>query len=215
MKLEFKLQFRPAPRAKESFDMCVEGCWEGELHVVRGPSGSGKSTLLKLFAGLLTPQAGTITLNDRHLLDTSSQVHVSAEARRIGMVFQESLLFPHLSVERNIFYGNQDREFARLLMHALEIDSIKHAKPGNISGGEQRRVAIARALATKPELLLLDEPFTGLNEELRHSLCGLLEVIQNEYEVGLIIVSHDYVELFDALDSSSIHFIDCGKLIED
>ena len=214
MRLEFKLHFRPAPRAKDSFELSVEDCWKGDLHVVRGPSGSGKSTLLKLFAGLLTPQEGIISLDGQHLVDTNHQIHIPAEARKIGMVFQESLLFPHLSVERNILYGNRDTGFARLLMQALEIDSIKHAKPSNLSGGEQRRVAIARALATKPELLLLDEPFTGLNEELRHSLCRLLEVIQSQYGVGLIIVSHDYVELFDTLDSSSIHSIDCGKLIE-
>jgi len=214
MRLEFKLHFHPARRPKNSFEISVEGCWKGDLHVVRGPSGSGKSTLLKLFAGLLTPKEGVITLNDQDLVNTSRQIYTPAEARKIGLVFQENLLFPHLSVERNILYGNRDSEFANLLMQALEIDSIKNAKPSNISGGEQRRVAIARALAAKPELLLLDEPFTGLNEKLRRSLCRLLEVIQSQYNVGLVIVSHDYVELFDTLDRSSIHLIDCGKLTE-
>ena len=213
MKLEFTFQYRHDNRSSDAFTLAVEACWTGDLHFIRGPSGSGKSTLLRLLAGLIKPNQGAFLLNGQMLQDTKRQVHTPAELRKVGMVFQENLLFPHLSVERNVLYGTSDLEFATLLMRELDISSIRRAKPAEISGGQQRRVAIARALAAKPELLLLDEPFTGLNEELRVSLSHLLQRIRNDYKVGLIVVSHDYVDLFEDVDSSSIHFMDCGQLV--
>ena len=214
MKLEFNFKYRHPHRLVNPFILSASGYWTNETHFVRGPSGAGKSTLLRLFAGLISPQNGYLRLNERTLFDSENKIDIPATLRKVGMVFQDNLLFPHMSVEQNILYGNSDIKFASVLMEALDIGTIRSKNATKISGGEQRRVAIARALAPRPELLLLDEPFTGLNHELRKALSELLKTISIEYKVGVVVISHDYLELFDAVDNLSVHGMDCGILTD-
>src|SRR5690606_35642680 len=144
-----------------------------------GPSGAGKSTILSLIAGLLRPEFGTIRLEGRVLLDTAAQVCVAPEGRQIGLVFQDHLLFPHLTVEQNLRYGLRRRpartiEFAKLVA-ILELEGLLQRSPRTLSGGQRQRVALGRAMLRGPELLLMDEPLTALDERLKVQILDYLK----------------------------------------
>ena len=172
----------------------------GEIGVLIGPSGCGKTTLLRAVAGLEQAQAGTITLAG-HIV-SSPQTHVAAEARRIGMVFQDYTLFPHLDVAHNVAFGlthlpPADR--ARRINEVLELVGLgqSHKRyPHELSGGQQQRVALARALAPKPRLLLLDEPFSNLDVDLRERLAHEVRDILKSAGATALFVTHDQLEAF-------------------
>ena len=144
----------------------------GERVSILGPSGCGKSTLLRLIAGLEKPNSGEIIKKAEVM--TSDKIFISPEKRNVGLVVQEKALFPHLTVYENICFGiqrNKDKnKIVSDLLELLKIDSLKNKYPHEISGGEQQRVALARSLAPTPDLLMLDEPFSALDEELRKTL---------------------------------------------
>jgi iron(III) transport system ATP-binding protein len=172
----------------------------GEIGVLIGPSGCGKTTLLRAVAGLERAQSGRITLAGE--LVSSEHAHVPAEARRIGMVFQDYALFPHLDVQRNVAFGLTHLPAAERRQRVLEVLELvglaesQHLHPHQLSGGQQQRVALARALAPKPRLLLLDEPFSNLDVDLRERLAHEVRGILKAAGATALFVTHDQLEAF-------------------
>jgi molybdate transport system ATP-binding protein len=160
-----------------------------------GPSGSGKTTILNLIAGALRPQAGTIQLDGHTLVDTRSRVFLPPERRGVGVVFQDALLFPHLTVKQNLLFGHQ-RRGARLMdvsrvAAILEIGELLDRRPDSLSGGQRQRVALGRALLRGPALLLMDEPLATLDEGLKDRVLTYLERAVAEWHIPTIFVTHD------------------------
>ena len=163
---------------------------------ILGPSGSGKSTLLRLIAGLEKPHSGTITILGKVVSD---QDHlVAPEKRNVGLVVQNKALFPHLTVDKNIGFGiRKNREKTKIISDLLSLFKIEHLSnkyPHEISGGEQQRTAIARSMAPGPELLMLDEPFSALDRELKEELYAELNQIFKERQQTIMLVTHDLEE---------------------
>lgn len=163
---------------------------------VLGPSGSGKSTLLRLIAGLEKPYSGTITIQGKIVSDQDYMV--APEKRNVGLVVQNKALFPHLTVEKNIGFGiRKNQEKTKIISGLLSLFKIEHLSnkyPHEISGGEQQRTAIARSMAPSPELLMLDEPFSALDRELKEELYAELNHIFNERQQTIMLVTHDLDE---------------------
>lgn len=166
------------------------------ITAIQGPSGAGKSTLLDLIAGLRSPESGRVELAGRVLFDSASGVDLPPGERRIGYVFQDGRLFPHKSVLANLRYGYDRLSEARRrrspdeVIELLELKPLLHRKPGGLSGGERQRVAIGRALLTSPELLLLDEPLTGLHPEMRSQITGFIQRVREELRAPMLYVTH-------------------------
>ena len=177
---------------------------KGEIACLLGPSGCGKTTLLRTIAGFEKPGAGEIWLESNKISDASTNTPV--EHRRIGMVFQDNALFPHLSVRDNIAFGlsqlAQDEIAERVSETAamLEVSEILDEYPHRISGGQQQRVALARAIATRPEILLLDEPFASLDIDLREQIATEVRRVLKQYQITAILVSHNQLEAFAMAD---------------
>lgn len=166
-----------------------------------GPSGAGKTSIINMIAGLLEPDRGRITLGDAVLFDTESRVNIPPWRRRIGYVFQEGRLFPHLSVARNLDYGrwvsglaDDPREFNHVV-EMLDIGHLLERRPGKLSGGERQRVAVGRALLMRPRLLLLDEPLASLDAARKRDIMPYLERLRDEARVPIIYVSHNAAEV--------------------
>ncbi len=173
-------------------------CPNGEILALVGPSGSGKTTVIRILAGLEEPDSGIIRLHDRLLCDLQPEAKrrqwITTQKRNLGYVFQEASLFPHLNVRDNIGFSCDNQERIDHLLEILEIDHLGLKKPQTISGGERQRVALAQALATKPELLLLDEPFSALDIQTRTSLRTKLAALKKEFQIPIILVTHDLEE---------------------
>lgn len=165
-----------------------------------GPSGSGKSLTLMALAGLLTPRQGRIEVRGRTFFDSEAKVNVPARRRNVGMLFQDYALFPHLSVYDNIAFGLKPVFGPLKQEHRARVDELlelcglsvqARQRPAQISGGQRQRTALARALATGPELLLLDEPFTALDQPLREKMRAELFTILERFDIPMVMVSHD------------------------
>ena len=173
---------------------------KGQIGVLIGPSGCGKTSLLRAVAGLERLAGGRVTMGGRLLADATT--HVAAEARRIGMVFQDYALFPHLNVRDNVAFGVRDLPRAareQRIAQVLELVGLAHAAkraPHQLSGGQQQRVALARALAPQPDLLLLDEPFSNLDVDLRERLAHDIRAILQQAGTTALFVTHDQIEAF-------------------
>jgi molybdate transport system ATP-binding protein len=169
--------------------------------VLFGPSGAGKTSIINMIGGLLKPDRGRILLDDEVLFDGAEGINVPAWQRRIGTVFQEGRLFPHLSVKHNLIYGrwmNGIADDPAAFAHAVELLDIGHLldrRPGKLSGGERQRVAVGRALLMKPRLLLLDEPLASLDAARKADILPYLERLRDEAQVPMIYVSHDAAEV--------------------
>ncbi|HQZ12821.1 MAG TPA: ABC transporter ATP-binding protein [Devosia sp.] len=189
-----------ATQALADFDLDVAG---GSRVAIVGPSGSGKTTLLRLIAGFESPDAGEIKLDGQTL--ATAEAGVPAHRRNVGLVMQEGALFPHLSILDNIRFGITDRADgeaeALKLMDLVELDrAMANRSPHQLSGGQQQRVALARALARKPRLMLLDEPFSALDTELREQLRRATADILSRANVATILVTHDRDEAMGFAD---------------
>ncbi|EGJ11681.1 MULTISPECIES: ABC transporter ATP-binding protein [Rubrivivax] len=188
--------------ARAAVEAVSLGLAAGQIGVLLGPSGCGKTSLLRAVAGLERCAAGRITMDGRTLSDASAGVHLEPEARRVGMVFQDYALFPHLTVAENVGFGlkalaRAEREARVAAM--LDLVGLGHAArraPHQLSGGQQQRIALARALAPRPELLLLDEPFSSLDADLRESLAQELRAILKDSGTTALLVTHDQLEAF-------------------
>ncbi len=180
-----------------------------------GPSGSGKTTILSLIAGLLHPSEGTIRIANQTVTDTKKKVLVPPEQRRVGFLFQDHALFPHLRVKRNIEYGARRRSSEAIplksLIETLELRDLLQRYPGSLSGGQQQRVALARALASGPSVLLLDEPLTSVEADLRDRIADFIEQVVNEHRIPVLLVSHNR-PFVDRLASRVIE-IENGRLL--
>jgi molybdate transport system ATP-binding protein len=166
-----------------------------------GRSGSGKSSLINVIAGLLQPDAGCISLNERVLLDTAQRIQVPAEQRRVGYVFQDARLFPHLSVAANLSYGLRRSRAARFIgldevLGLLGLGPLMQRRTHRLSGGERQRVAIGRALLSQPQLLLLDEPLASLDASRREEVLPYLENLRDQLSIPMVYVSHDFDEVW-------------------
>ena len=187
-------------RSRPSVDRVTLSLRAGEMGVLIGPSGCGKTTLLRAVAGLEPVSAGEIGLAQSVV--SSASVHVAPEARRIGMVFQDYALFPHLSVQDNVGFGlhkqpRAEREArVRAVLALVGLSTSAQRYPHELSGGQQQRVALARALAPQPQLLLLDEPFSNLDVELRERLALEVRGILKEAQTTALFVTHDQMEAF-------------------
>ncbi len=194
------LQVHYARRPSPSVDAVSMGLQKGEMGVLIGPSGCGKTTLLRAIAGLEPVSEGRIELGGQLL--SGANVHRAPETRQIGMVFQDYALFPHLSVEDNIGFGlHRQPEPARRarcaeVLALVGLSASAKRFPHELSGGQQQRVALARALAPKPQLLLLDEPFSNLDIELRQRLAVEVRAILKEAQATALFVTHDQMEAF-------------------
>jgi iron(III) transport system ATP-binding protein len=196
------VRYARAAAGRPAVEGATLGLRRGQIGVLIGPSGCGKTSLLRAVAGLERVAGGRVTMGGRTLSDTVAGVHVAPEERRIGMVFQDYALFPHLSVADNIAFGlrhlpRPQRE-ARVTQ-MLELVGLAHAAkrlPHQLSGGQQQRIALARALAPGPELLLLDEPFSSLDVDLRERLAQELRAILEDSGTTALFVTHDQIEAF-------------------
>ena len=174
---------------------------EGRVTGLFGASGAGKTSLINMIAGLLRPDRGTIAVDDDVLEDTEKGVHVPAYRRRIGYVFQDARLFPHLSVRANLDYGRHMNGLAfdpaqfKRITELLDIGHLLDRRPGKLSGGERQRVALGRALLAKPRLLLLDEPLGALDESRRAEILPYLIRMRDEARIPMVFVSHDAAEM--------------------
>jgi len=175
---------------------------EGIL-VIFGPSGSGKTSILNCIAGLQQPDSGHISLNGTVFYSAEDRIAIPARKRRIGYVFQDYALFPHMSVKGNVMYGipngcKKGQGYRMTVLDVLEMLKITHLQdryPAQLSGGEKQRVALARALMVEPELLLLDEPLSALDHATRATLQGDLMELQRIWQIPFILVTHSRKEM--------------------
>ena len=194
------LQVRYPGRDRAAVDRVSLGLEKGQMGVLIGPSGCGKTTLLRAVAGLEPLSGGVIRMDDQVI--SGAGVHLAAESRRIGMVFQDYALFPHLSVEKNIGFGvahwPSAKRHARVrdMLSLVGLTPSAQRYPHELSGGQQQRVALARALAPEPLLLLLDEPFSNLDVDLRERLAQELREILQLAQITALFVTHDQMEAF-------------------
>jgi molybdate transport system ATP-binding protein len=166
-----------------------------------GPSGAGKTSVVNMIAGLLKPDRGRIALDDTVLFDSGARIDVPAHRRRVGYVFQEGRLFPHLSVLQNLDYGRWmsglpvDETERQRIVALLDIGALLKRRPGHLSGGERQRVALGRAVLMKPRLLLLDEPLASLDRARKLEILPYLARLRDEAKVPMIYVSHQAGEI--------------------
>lgn len=189
------LHFQCRFRYPSGFTLDLSFAAKNQITALLGPSGVGKTTTLHLIAGLLRPSEGQIVLGGRILYDSCQRICLPIEARRIGLVFQDYQLFPHLTVDANLRYGYRRARDARLdlahLVEVLELGSLLQRYPHALSGGQRQRVALGRAIARQPEMLLLDEPVSALDDELKTSILGYLARTLGEYNIPTLLVTHD------------------------
>lgn len=173
----------------------------GGVTALCGPSGAGKSSVLAAIAGLLRPDAGHVAVGGLTLFDAAQRVALPPERRACGMVFQDLRLFPHMSVEANLRYGERRASGSRRIVgfaetvRFLEIGHLLTRRPDTLSGGEAQRVAIGRALLAGPRFLLLDEPLAALDVDLREGIMTVIERIRTEFALPMILVSHSADEV--------------------
>lgn len=186
---------------RESSSLRIHQNFNAPITGILGASGSGKTTLLSLIAGLLKIQQGRIVLNGRVLCDTQARIWIPPHQRHIGLVFQDGQLLPHLSVRNNLLYGyrnisSDQRHYSlNTVVELLEIGSLLERKPTQLSGGEKQRVALGRAVLYSPELLLLDEPLSALDERLKQQILPFFLRIYAECKIPMIYVTHALSEL--------------------
>ena len=161
-----------------------------ETFALVGPSGAGKTTVLRAIAGLVRPERGRVVLDGEVLFDSASGVALPPEDRRVGFVFQEYALFPHMTVAQNVAYGSRDGTGE--LLERFRIAHLAGARPGELSGGERQRVGLARALARDPGVLLLDEPLSALDPHTRAALRLELKELLDELDLPVLLVTHDF-----------------------
>ncbi|MEM7247014.1 MAG: molybdenum ABC transporter ATP-binding protein [Acidobacteriota bacterium] len=186
-------------RHPSGFELDVAFTCEPTVTALLGPSGSGKSSLFSMLAGFLSPDHGRITLGDTTLFDRDAGVDLPPERRRLAVVFQDHLLFPHLSVEKNLLYGRRRRstsqpiDFERLV-DILDLRPLLSRRPSTLSGGESQRVALGRALLSGAELLLMDEPLASLDEPLKLRILDHLDQVLAEWRIPTLFVTHSQAE---------------------
>lgn len=189
------------------FTLDVDFAMGSELLVIEGTSGAGKTTILNCLAGIAAPDEGKITVDDRVLFSHTDKVNIPAEKRNIGYLFQNYALFPHMTVRQNVLYGLKNKksfrkpaekkelfEYAGYMMETLGISHLADKNSTAISGGEKQRVALARAMVTKPSLLLLDEPFSALDENTKNRIYDEFMAFRETLRIPTILITHNHRE---------------------
>ncbi|MSR82682.1 MAG: molybdenum ABC transporter ATP-binding protein [Candidatus Latescibacteria bacterium] len=203
--------------ALPSFTLAVEAHCAYPVTAIFGPSGAGKTTLLNLVAGLRRPDWGEIRLGDELLFSSEKRVDLPPEKRRIGYVFQDDLLFPHLTAAGNLRYGHDlvplaGRRFAfGQIVELLELGPLLERRPAQLSGGERQRVALGRALLASPRLLLMDEPLSSLDQGLKSRIIPYLRHIRSELGIPILYVSHSVAEILEL--TGQVIFLDQGEVV--
>ena len=186
---------------------------EQEFLTIYGNSGAGKTTTLRILAGLTMPDKGYIKVGDEVWLDTENKINLPPQQRSIGFVFQDYALFPNMSVRKNLEYALSSKKDLSIINSLLEITDLQNLadrKPETLSGGQRQRVALARALVRKPKILLLDEPLSALDLEMRKKLQGEILRIHKQFNLTTILVSHDLKEIFRL--SNRVMIIENGQI---
>ena len=192
LKFDIKLQ-------RKDFLLHVKAEIKNGITGVYGPSGHGKTSLLNSIAGLVKPDAGVIQIKGKTVFDSNQKINLPAKDRKIGYVFQDVRLFPHLSVIQNLKYGINKKSSERInfdeLTEILEITALLQKKPSECSGGEKQRIAIGRALLSGAQILIMDEPFSAVDVNLRNNIIPFLNTINQRFNIPMLIVSHDLPDL--------------------
>ncbi len=210
IKIEAKLQ-----RKHFNFDVSLQ--IDKRVTAIFGPSGSGKSTLLSLIAGITQPNSGRIFIDDECVFDSYSDINKPIHQRRVGLVFQDGRLFPHMSVEQNLNYAFKLNAHQKQLiqpaeiMQLLALESLKKQQPHQLSGGEKQRVALGRALLSSPKLLMLDEPLASLDEKLKQQILPYLKLVAENINIPMLYVSHSMDEILQL--TSDIIYIENGAIV--
>ena len=197
---------RARNEAKKAFMLDVSFEMENELVVLFGQSGSGKTTLFKCISGITDPDCGNITVNSKVYYDKNKKINLPIQKRNLGYVFQNYTLFPHMDVRKNIECGlknwNKESREERIMemLSLLQIEELEKRYPSQLSGGQKQRVALARALAPRPELLLLDEPFSALDKGIKIELIEKIRSLQNKLKIPLLFITHSLEEAFILAD---------------
>jgi molybdate transport system ATP-binding protein len=190
------------------------GIKPGELITLYGPSGAGKTTLLKMLCGLVEPDEGTIRVSGEVWYDSTAGVNVKPQARNVGIVFQDYALFPNMTVRGNLEYAlskDQSPTVVDQLLELMELSSLAGKKPAVLSGGQQQRVALARAIVRQPKILLLDEPMSALDTNLRLKIQDYILRAHRLYNLTTILVSHDLIEVIRL--SNYVYLMDNGQIV--
>lgn len=192
-------------------DLSVE---KGSFVSVYGKSGAGKTTLLKMLAGLADPEDGCIKAGSEIWFDKSKKINVVPQQRNIGFVFQDYALFPNMSVRENLEFvsGKKEQHYVNEILEVTGLTELSSRLPATLSGGQQQRVALARALVRKPQLLLLDEPFSSLDQEMRTQLQQETGKIHRHFGLTTILISHDASEIYRLSDK--VVELDFGKILK-
>ncbi|MCV7214002.1 ATP-binding cassette domain-containing protein [Mycobacterium crocinum] len=213
-----ELQFAAAV-AERSYEVAFEVA-AGEVLAILGPNGAGKSTTLHVIAGLLHPDSGLVRLGGRTLTDTEDGISVATHDRRVGLLLQDPLLFPHLSVQANVEFAPRSRGAGRAAarrsaaswLAEVGLAELADRKPDQLSGGQAQRAAIARALAAEPEVLLLDEPLSGLDVAVAASVRALLRRVSSQSGRATVLITHDLLDVLTLADRVMV--LDDGRVAE-
>lgn len=199
----------PAITIDASFEL-ESGC-----AVLSGASGAGKTSIINMIAGLMKPDSGNITINSNPLYDSDKNINVLPEKRRAGYVFQESRLFPHMTVMKNLMYGKRKNEAGLIapeeLTKLLGIEHLLERYPKNLSGGEKQRVALGRALLSSPEILLMDEPMASLDASRTEELLDYISVVKSTFKIPVVYVTHTFDEILRIADYVGI--VESGSIV--
>ena len=189
---------------------------KGQFVSIYGNSGAGKTTILRVLSGLTKAEMASIKVGEVKWDDTKKKFHLPIQKRSIGFVFQDFALFPNLTVKENLEFAlskNDSKEIVSELIELMELQSLQNSKPQNLSGGQKQRVALARAIVRKPEILLLDEPLSALDDEMRSKLQDYILQIHQKYNLTTLMVSHSLSEIFKLSDKVIV--VDKGKIVKE
>lgn len=188
---------------------------KGSLVTLFGKSGVGKTTILRILGGLLAPDYGEIKVNNSIWYNSNQKINLKPQKRNVGFVFQDYALFPNMTVHENLEFAlrkNQPKKIIQELIEIIELGELQNRKPETLSGGQKQRVALARALVNKPSILMLDEPLSALDYEIRFKLQQYILQVHQEYKLTTILISHDISEILRM--SNKLIELDNGKIIK-